>query len=419
MRKWGLLLGIWILLFCGCEKPSKLVIEGVIEESTTEIISIHYPKTGISKLDQKINTYISNVRIELSLYIKKNVYTNDIPELNIDYEYKVIGNRYSNVVLTTFFTSPLLAHPKNEVQTFVYDKKEHTFLNLSDIVTLNPGKIKMELLKQFQDCISVSKLEEAFNNLNSLKFTFTGKSITLYFNPYEIADGNCGIIKYEFPNNQFKISIEKETIEKMSSYHPPKKELSIYKPTIALTFDDGPSKYTKDVVQLLNKYDANATFFILGNKVENYHDTLMYVLESGNELGNHSYNHKKLTRLSKEELHSQIDMTNEIVKKTLDYDIRLFRPTYGATSNQLKSNLNMEIVLWNVDTRDWQLRNSKKIYAKALHDIKDGKIILMHDIYKSTLDALELILPELKKQGYQIVTVSELKEIQAKRHEKE
>ena len=78
----------------------------------------------------------------------------------------------------------------------------------------------------------------------------------------------------------------------------------------------------------------------------------------------------------------------------------------------------MEIVLWNVDTEDWKFRNSKTIYEKALHDIKDGKIILMHDIYKSTLDALKLILPELKKQGYQIVTVSELKEIQAKRNEK-
>ena len=111
-------------------------------------------------------------------------------------------------------------------------------------------------------------------------------------------------------------------------------------------------------------------------------------------------------------------MTNEVVKKTLGYDIRLFRPTYGATSNSLKSNINMEIVLWNVDTEDWKLRNSKKIYEKALHDIKDGKIILMHDIYKSTLESLKLLLPELKKQGYQIVTVSELKEIQAKRNEK-
>lgn len=416
MKKWFLFLIIFVPLFCGCNKRQELTIEGVIEQNKTELISIHYPKTGFEKLDKEINTYISNTRTKLNQYIKENAYIENIPELNIDYEYKVIGNRYSNIVLTTFFTSPLLAHPINEIKTFVFDQKENKFLKLSDIAVIHTGKFKMELLKQHQDCISIDELEKTFHNQKNLKFTFTDHSIILYFNPYEIASGNCGIIKYEFSNKDFLIPIEKNSIQKTSLYKPNKKELSPFKPTIALTFDDGPSKYTKEIVKLLNEYDANATFFILGNKVENYHDTLTYVLESGNELGNHSYNHKKLTRLSSKELHNQIDKTNEIVKKTLDYDIHLFRPTYGATSNSLKSNINMEIVLWNVDTKDWKLRNSKKIYEKALHDIKDGKIILMHDIYKSTLESLKLLLPKLKSQGYQIVTVSELKEIQAKRN---
>lgn len=418
MKKWFLFLISFIPLFCGCNHKQELTIEGVIEQNKTELISIHYPKTGFPKLDKEITSYISNTKTNLKQYIKENTYIEDLPELNIDYEYKVVGNRYSNIVLTTFFTSPLLAHPINEVKTFVFDQKENKFLQLSDIVTINVGKIKMELLKQHQDCILIEDLEKVFQNTSSLKFTFTDQSVILYFNPYEIASGNCGIIKYEFQNKNFLIPIEKSSVQKTSLYKPNKKELSPLKPTIALTFDDGPSKYTKEIVKLLNEYDANATFFILGNKVENYHDTLSYVLESGNELGNHSYNHKKLTKLSSKELHNQIEMTNNIVKKTLDYDIHLFRPTYGATSNLLKSNVNMEIVLWNVDTEDWKLRNSKKIYKKALHDIKDGKIILMHDIYNSTLESLKLLLPELKKQGYQIVTVSELKEIQAIRNEK-
>ncbi len=419
MQKRLLFLICFILLFCGCNQKRELVIEGVIEQNKTELISIHYPKTGIEKLDKEISTYISNTRTNLEQYIKKNVYIEDIPELNIDYEYKVVGNRYSNIVLTTFFTSPLLAHPIHEIKTFVFDQKENKFLYLSDIAPINIGKIKTELLKQHQDCILLENLETTFQNPNALKFTFTDHSIRLYFSPYEIASGNCGIIKYEFPNTKFNILLEKDSIQNTSLlYQPNKKVLSPFKPTIALTFDDGPSKYTKEIVKLLNEYEANATFFILGNKVENYHDTLAYVLKSGNELGNHSYNHKKLTKLSSKELHNQIEMTNNIVKKTLNYDIRLLRPTYGATSGSLKSNIDMEIVLWNVDTQDWKLRNSKKIYEKALHDIKDGKIVLMHDIYKSTLESLKLLLPELKKRGYQIVTVSELKQIQEMRHEK-
>lgn len=418
MKKWTLFFSIWLLLFCGCNKIQKLEIEGVIEQNKTEIISIHYPKTGISKLDKEIDTYISKTRANLNQYIKENVYIKNIPELNIDYEYKIIGNRYCNIILKTFFTSPLLAHPINQIKTFVFDQKKNKFLRLSDIASIPIGTIKMELLKIHHDCILIQELEKTFQNPDSLKFTFNDHSITLYFDPYEISSGNCGIIQYEFANETFKINIEKNSVQNTFEYHPNRKELSVFKPTIAFSFDDGPSKYTKEIVKLLNEYEANATFFILGNKVENYHDTLTYVLKSGNELGNHSYNHKKLTRLSSKELHSQVEMTNQIVKKTLDYDIRLLRPTYGATSKFLKSNIDMEIVLWNIDTEDWKSRNSKKIYEKTIHDIKDGKIILMHDIYKSTLDALKLILPELKKQGYQIVTVSELKEIQKKRNEK-
>lgn len=422
MKKKLLLLCFIILFLNGCsKKKEELIIEGFIEEKQNAIIGIHYPQIGIKTLDQQIEQYVFDIKQEFESQISTSLSLNS-SELNIDYEYWKVGNRYHNITLTTFINSNTLAHPMHEIKTFVYDSNTNQFLTLDDIISINLVNIKTELLKKHKDCILIDALENTVTDFNKkqIKFTFTEQSITLYFDPYEIATGACGFIKYEIVSPTFKIEIPtQEKIENTFEYHPSKKKLSITKPTIALTFDDGPSQYTKEIVELLNKYNANATFFILGNKINNYQETLKFLLQNGNELGNHSYNHKQLTKLSEQELKQQIESTNKIVKETLNYDIHLLRPTYGAITNQLKNNIDMEIVLWNVDTKDWKLRNSKMIAKKALGDIKDGKIVLMHDIYKTTLQALKLILPELEKQGYQIVTVSELKEIQKLRNEKQ
>lgn len=421
MKKFVLFLFL-IISMTGCSnRASEFSVEGIIEEHENNIIGIHYPKTEIKSLNEEIEQYVFETKKQFLKEVP--TYLSLVPsELNIDYEYWEVGNRYYNIVLKTFMTSPTLAHPIHMVKTFVYDSVKKQFLTLLDVAEIKASTIKSTLLLHHKDCILFRELENNVTEdlLSSMMFTFTDHSILLYFNPYEISNGSCMIIKEEIPFQNFKVEIEKvNSSSKTFEYHKVSKNLAIDKKTIALTFDDGPSKYTKEIVSLLEEYDSNATFFILGNKVKNYSETLNFVLEKGNELGNHSYNHKQLTRLSKEELKKQIEDTNQVVKDTLGYQITLLRPTYGAINNRIKKNIDMDLVLWNVDTMDWKLKNSKAIAKKALHDIKDGKIVLMHDIYKTTLEALKLILPELKKQGYQIVTVSELKEIQAIKNETE
>ena len=418
MKKKFLFLFLITCLFVGCHsKMKEPFIEGIIENSPR--IGIHYPVTNIKELDEKTKEYILNIKKKFTHEFANHFSLKGIPELNIDYEYTVIGNRYYNILFAVFIDSPTLAHPINEIKTFVYDSVEKKFLTVEDISSLNIGKIKEELLTNYKDCILLTELNNTITkeNLQNIKFTFTNDFVTLYFNPYEITSGNCNIIKLKIPHSNLKIEIEKEEINHTFDYKPVYKNLSITKPTIALTFDDGPSKYTKQIVELVNKYNARATFFILGNKVKNYEETLKYVLSNGNELGNHSYNHKDLTKLSKEDLYNQIDMTNQVVKDTLNYDIKLLRPTYGSITKNLQKKIEMDIILWNVDTYDWKLRNAKKIADKTLTDIKDGKVVLMHDIYETTYESLKIILPELEKQGYQIVTVSELKEIERLRNE--
>lgn len=181
-------------------------------------------------------------------------------------------------------------------------------------------------------------------------------------------------------------------------------------PVIALTFDDGPSKYTDEIVEYLHKEDVVATFFIVGNKVPLYKKTLKKAIHYGNEIGNHSYSHKWLSRLNKKEMKEEISKANKIIQKELNYTTKLLRPTYGGINQRLRENTNLKIVFWTVDTRDWKYKNITSIVNEA-KKAKDGDIILMHDLHERTLKSLKDIIPLLKDYNFEFVTISQLEEI--------
>lgn len=183
------------------------------------------------------------------------------------------------------------------------------------------------------------------------------------------------------------------------------------KPVIALTFDDGPSKYTDDILSLLKENNAYATFFVVGNKVETYSSTINTMIKNGNEIGNHSYSHKWLSRLSTNSIKEEIELTQNVLKNIAGYTPTLIRPTYGAVNKKLRNSTDLKVILWDVDTKDWKIKSEEKIAERALNSIEDGDIVLMHDIYGRSYNALKIIIPALKEEGYQFVTVSELHEL--------
>lgn len=189
-----------------------------------------------------------------------------------------------------------------------------------------------------------------------------------------------------------------------------KREIDPNKPMIALTYDDGPSKYTKELLDLLKENNSAATFFVLGLQVNKYQDTIVQMIEDGNQIGNHSYDHKRLTTLNDEELYNQINKTDNLIYETALYKPFVMRPPYGTTSEALNKKIQKPIIKWSIDTRDWESRNSDAITDIILEKVKDGDIILMHDLYESSLEASKIVIPELIKRGYQLVTVSELSE---------
>ncbi len=180
-------------------------------------------------------------------------------------------------------------------------------------------------------------------------------------------------------------------------------------PAIALTFDDGPSKNpTTRILDVLESYQVHATFFVMGYKAEDYADQLNRAKALGCELGNHSYNHPKLTAISDSKAEKQISRTRKLVKKVTGTAPSLVRPPYGSYNDTVLSLLKAPAILWSLDTRDWKTRDADSTVNAVLSDVKDGDIVLMHDVYEPTADAVERLVPELIDRGYQLVTVHEL-----------
>lgn len=177
---------------------------------------------------------------------------------------------------------------------------------------------------------------------------------------------------------------------------------------IALTFDDGPNYNTSKVLDVLAKYNVKATFFVLGSKAKDNKKILKREYDSGMEIGNHTFNHLLLTKYKENVIKDEIDKTSSVIFEVTGRYPKLLRPSYGAYNNTIKKIGDMPIIIWDIDTLDWKYHNSKRIASRVINKVKDGDIILMHDIYSATANSLNIIIPELQNRGYTFVTIPEL-----------
>ena len=177
---------------------------------------------------------------------------------------------------------------------------------------------------------------------------------------------------------------------------------------VALTFDDGPGIYTDRLLDALEKNNAKATFFMVGTNVSDFPDTVNRMEKLGCELGNHTYSHKDLTSLSSDEISDQVEDMNYGLNEFLGHGSSLVRPPYGSVNEAVQSNVNYPLILWSLYTLDWETLDTQATVKNVFENVQDGDIILMHDIYENSVAAAEILIPELIKQGYELVTVSEL-----------
>ena len=205
----------------------------------------------------------------------------------------------------------------------------------------------------------------------------------------------------------FRVRMEKEAQKVLAGANAV--EAGIETRRIALTFDDGPHPYYTDLLlDGLAERGVKVTFFLLGENIEGREDVIRRMSEEGHLIGNHTFYHVDINSLSMEEACAEIRDTSEAIRAITGQQVEYVRPPYGNWNKELECQVMMIPVFWTLDTLDWKVKNTDRIVREVLEDVEENDVILMHDSYRTTVEAALRIVDELQKQGYEFVTADEL-----------
>lgn len=177
---------------------------------------------------------------------------------------------------------------------------------------------------------------------------------------------------------------------------------------LALTFDDGPSIHTERLLDFLKEQGIHATFFLVGDRVPNYPETVRREAAEGHELGYHSYSHNDQTLLSSERIFGDFCRANGELRGITGQEYSLWRAPGGSFNRRVLEAIPLPHVHWSADTRDWETKNASKVCSAILESAGDGVIVLLHDLYGTSVDGAIRAIKSLQQQGYEFVTVSQL-----------
>ena len=276
-----------------------------------------------------------------------------------------------------------------ELTSFLKDKK------------LEQGKID-QLVKSFSD-----------QDLSAWNFDYKDSQIILYpSQAVENIDEIALPVSSFFDVVQSSYLLDKDA-ELYKAYYEKKNQK-----VVALTFDDGPNPATTNqALDTLSKYGIKATFFVLGKNVSGNEEILKRMKADGHVIGNHSWSHPVLSKLSLDEAKKQITDTEDALTKVLGSSSKLMRPPYGAITDDIRKSLDLSFIMWDVDSLDWKSKNEAAILTEIQREVKNGSIILMHDIHAETVNALPKVIDYLKGQGYDFVTIPDLLDSRLKAHQ--
>ncbi len=456
MKRAFRILMIFAVLLCGCtpktelaEQTNSLLDEYInnmeeYEKSVREygevtsyvhmeeglVVTMLYPQTRLKNLDKAITEWIDETVEKYKGEGNDVGETEDSAELTAIYESYYTGEKVVSIKMKGTFISPGMAHPEDFVKTFCAEKESGKLLNM-DAVLKNDARKDFEALVVEKAEIKTEDIDE--NMLDNFVFTEDGVVVVLERGMYlSSSDGEKEIllsydeiaefIKDEFvfkapheesetePSTDAETEILTETATEVPTQTYERK-IDPEKPMLALTFDDGPSAHTERLLDIFEQNGGKGTFFVLGNLIDGRKNTLIRIAEEGHEIGNHSWDHRKMTNLAPQEITDEIMMTRAKIYEVTGKDCVIVRPPYGAWNDDVKAvgkELGVSFVNWSVDTLDWKSRNAEAIYNEIINAASDGAIILCHDLHETTVDSMETVIPKLIEEGYQLVTVSEL-----------
>lgn len=285
------------------------------------------------------------------------------------------------------------------------------------------SKAKEQLIKELTSFLQDKKLEQ--EKIDQIVKVFSDQDLSAW--NFDYKDSQIILYPSQSVENLNEIALPVSSFfELIQSSYLLDKDAELYKvyfekknrKVVALTFDDGPNPATTNqALDTLSKYGIKATFFVLGKNVSGNEEILKRMKADGHVIGNHSWSHPVLSKLSLDEAKKQITDTEAALTKVLGSSSKLMRPPYGAITDDIRNSLNLSFIMWDVDSLDWKSKNETAILTEIQRQVKNGSIILMHDIHAETVNALPKVIDYLKGQGYEFVTVPEMLHSRLKSHE--
>lgn len=391
-----------------------------IDMNDNFVVGILYPETEIDMVNSEITTWIDAVVSEYKAEISSRENMTYSAELTVAYESYHIGDKTASIKFSGIYMAEYLAHPVYITKTFNIDIENNTIIKVADM--FGEQNIGTFIEKTIQKA-EIEQNEVDDHLLDNAIFTLEGIEIIFNRGDYHPMSSGTVIVSFTYdeidellkPGFDHTKNPEKESVdvvvptpEKIPDTSP---QLDKSKPMIALTFDDGPSKHTDRLLDIFSKHGGKGTFFVVGNLIDSKKDTLLRIANEGHEIGNHSWDHRQLTKLSDQEITDQIMMTRAKIFDITGVDTTIMRPPYGACNDDVKaigSETGVAFVNWSIDTLDWKNKDVNAIYNEIIANAKDGDIVLCHDLHKTTVDAMEIVIPKLIDEGYQLVTITEL-----------
>ena len=350
-------------------------------------------------------------------------------EINVHFDSYLVDGGYAGILENGIFISSHLAHPTDIVHTFNVDTKTGALLANTDILDYTRlesifALLRAKIAEKYPDAAgSLGDIDETW--LEQIAVGHEGVLVALERGRFLQASLGALVITlpYDELGAAFVLGAQPEPpVTQPPSTEPPwgpvlpnippqSGDVDPSKPMVALTFDDGPSQYTPRILDLLERYGARATFCVVGTYVNARRDTVKRAYDLGCEVIGHSWDHRDLSKLSPEEITKELGDTSAVIESATGVAPKLYRPPYGAVNDTLKrvsGELGYALIYWSVDPKDWKTRNADAVYSAVMGHVSDRAIVLSHDLYATTAEAYERILPEMLSKGYQLVTVSEL-----------
>ena len=395
------------------------------KETDKYTMEIEYPKINNKTLLADAKGYINNKKNEFESSIEELEYT---PENKYDFKTTYEVNEDSNTlgVHLTIYEYTGGAHYIREDKSFYYDKNENKEVDITNFLEENSldrlGSIAYYYIMKYSEDNNLEFDKEWVkigleNNISNFEhFRFIDKGLELIFPPYQVAYYASGEVKIVIPYEELNGIVKAKYLRNNNQNENIKNERNLKefsnKKLLAFTFDDGPSYIaTNKLLDNLDKYNARVTFFVMGNRVNEYSDTLKRAYNMGNLIGSHTYSHPNLTNLSNYDIINEIKKTNNNIKNITGENTLYLRPPYGNINKNIKQLSNMYTILWNLDTEDWKYKDKNRIANYIINNAHDGGIVLLHDLYETSVDGALLAMEELAKRGYAFVTIEEMAKI--------